>query len=281
MSIKLKVMHGERGITIINDWRGLFQFPGGEWHLSDVPEYHEDWGLNPTFVADVRGSDPADLIKAGLWAEVADSHGASFDLVLPYLPAARADRGVPVGASVYARAIKATGANRIFTLDPHSSFMPNQFRNLVEVEHDTLIAEAFDGIRLDGVICPDEGAQDRAESAALFLGLDVYYASKKRDFDTGKLSGFETPPNLPKTGRYLVVDDICDGGGTFMGLSEATGLSRDQLALWVTHGIFSGKADHLRSYYRWIATTDSHPGHKRDGVATYVIPVFDHMRQYL
>jgi len=259
----------------------VFQFPGGEWHLRNIPEYDGEWGLNPVYVADVRGADPNDLIKAALWADVANRECARFVLMMPYLSAARADRGIPVGASVYAAQLRALNADTILTLDPHSDFMPRLFRNLRIVEHDTLIAQAFDGIHIDALICPDEGAKARVESTAQLLGMDVHYASKKRDFETGKLSGFAAPDTLPKKGRYLVVDDICDGGGTFMGLAEALGLHRDQLALWVTHGIFSGKADQLRQSYRWIATTSSHPGSSRPEVATHVVRVFDHLKEYL
>jgi ribose-phosphate pyrophosphokinase len=113
------------------------------------------------------------------------------------------------------------------------------------------------------------------------LGVDLYIADKKRDFDTGKILGIEMTEPLPKTGRYLVVDDICDGGGTFMGLANAIDLPKDQLGLWVTHGIFSGNAHLLRDHYRNIYTTDSHPGNNRVGVATMVVPTRSYMFQNL
>lgn len=290
MTVHLRIhCDGDAGIGMIAGvYPEIFQFPGGEWHLRNIPEIKLEWG-KVTYIASVHGADPNDLVKAALWRDVASKlnftspqrKDADFVLVLPYLPAARADRGVPLGAMVYAKFIRCMSPTKILTIDPHSSFMPRLFRNLQVVEHDSLIAEAFDGVNLDGVICPDDGAKSRAESAALFLGLDVYYATKHRDFATGALSGFEAPKDLPKSGRYLIVDDICDGGGTFKGLASALGLGRDQLALWVTHGIFSGKAEELRSSYRWIATTDSHPGHNRPGVATCIIPAFAHMISYL
>lgn len=298
MTVHLRVMYQddcERNLLVPKTYPEAFQFPGGEWDLRNIPAlegYPEQSDKLPvTLIADVRGADPNDLVQAALWSDVADRmnftsqirQDALFVLFLPYLPAARADRGVPLGSAVYSRLIRSMTPHKILAMDPHSPVVVGQLRSsgLQVVEHDSLIAEAFDGVKIDGVIAPDEGSHCRATSAGLFLNADVYYASKHRDFETGKLSGFKAPENLPKSGRYLVVDDICDGGGTFMGLAEATGLSRDQLALWVTHGIFSGKADRLREKYRWIATTDSHPGARRPGVATCIMPCFMHMFDYL
>jgi ribose-phosphate pyrophosphokinase len=110
-----------------------------------------------------------------------------------------------------------------------------------------------------GIIAPDAGAAKRANEAATLYQLPVYQALKKRDAATGRLSNF-TCETLPSEGKFLVVDDICDGGGTFIGLAKATGLPKERLALWVTHGIFSGKAADLKNFYSAIYTTNSHPG---------------------
>lgn len=267
----------------------IFQFPGGEWHLKDLPEIKPEWrdGGKLWYVADVRGANTNDLMQASLWNNVPrwvreeGRDGDPFALMLPYLPAARADRGVPFGVGMYANLVNVMEAERVLIMDPHSPVGPARLHNDVTVvEHDSLIAEAFDGIELQAIICPDEGAKVRAESAANYMGLDVYYCEKHRDFETGQLSGFKVP-ELPRGGRFLVVDDICDGGGTFRGLAQASGVGRDHLALWVTHGVFSGPAAHLRENFRWIATTDSHPGSSKAGIATCVMPVFDHMLSYL
>ena len=108
-----------------------------------------------------------------------------------------------------------------------------------------------------------------ASKAADALGLPLLTATKTRDFDTGKLTSFEVP-QLPRSGRVLVVDDICDGGGTFRGLATAAGIGRDRLALWVSHGIFSGAAGELTGHFAQIFTTDSHPGARRADVGAHV-----------
>jgi ribose-phosphate pyrophosphokinase len=56
--------------------------------------------------------------------------------------------------------------------------------------------------------------------------------------------------------QFIVVDDIIDGGGTFIQLGkklvEEYGVSTGNLHLFATHGIFSKGLDNLRKYYRTI-----------------------------
>ena len=94
-----------------------FQFPGGEWHLR-TPENE-----TPT-VATIHGADADNLVILGLWADWARSLGAETIAHIPYLPAARADRGVPFGARVYADLINAAQVDEVVVFawwTPHES----------------------------------------------------------------------------------------------------------------------------------------------------------------
>jgi ribose-phosphate pyrophosphokinase len=54
------------------------------------------------------------------------------------------------------------------------------------------------------------------------------------------------------------VDDICDGGGTFIGLVDALKKKNaGDLYLAVSHGIFSKGFDELTGSFKTIFTTDS------------------------
>jgi len=59
--------------------------------------------------------------------------------------------------------------------------------------------------------------------------------------------------------NFLIVDDICDGGGTFIGLGEAIKKINPsaKLELFVTHGFFTKGLDKLLKLYDTIYTTDS------------------------
>jgi ribose-phosphate pyrophosphokinase len=55
----------------------------------------------------------------------------------------------------------------------------------------------------------------------------------------------------------LIVDDICDGGGTFIGLAaELKNKNAGKLYLAVSHGIFSKGFDSLKCFDK-IFTTNS------------------------
>ncbi len=246
-------------------------FPAGEQHVLDRAGDDE----TPVCVR-IDGADLNDYASAAMWIDLQHQRGHGVAAAIPYLPGARADRGRPFGARVYADFINAMHADRVIALDPHSPVIEKLIDRLQVCPVAPLVCAAVtrDSAHCPyaGIIAPDAGARDRAAAVADALGLPLYQAGKTRDFATGRLTGFTCEP-LPGEGCFLVVDDICDGGGTFRGLAEATGLPRERLDLWVTHGVFSGAADRLRDHFGRIHTTDSHPGHRRPGVATDIHPL--------
>lgn len=266
--------------TPLPEWDGppdrFMRFPAGEAH---VVEGSYPFEIEKGFVL-IQGADANDYLSAAMWIDLMHQRGAKVAALVPYLPGARQDRGRPFGAQVYANLINSLGADQVITVDPHSSVMPELVDNLtvirawrvVQVALGTSVVSDTVASGYVGVICPDEGAYERTEQVGHALQLPVYHATKKRDFATGKLSGFACE-KLPEEGRLLVVDDICDGGGTFLGLAEATGLGPDRLDLWVTHGIFSGDRTAsvaLSDAFGDVFTTDSHPGYKNSYVSPYV-----------
>jgi ribose-phosphate pyrophosphokinase len=59
---------------------------------------------------------------------------------------------------------------------------------------------------------------------------------------------------------YVIIDDICDGGRTFVELAKAIkdGRPTAKIYLVVTHGIFSAGYDQLGEYFEKIYTTNSY-----------------------
>ena len=167
-------------------------------------------------------------------------------------------------------------------LDPHSPVIVQQLRNVRVLDATHILKRSIFGRAefIDnnwvGVIAPDAGAVDRTQRVANALGLPMFKAEKHRDFETGKLTGFSCE-ELPEEGRLLVVDDICEGGGTFLGLVAATGITRDRIALWVTHGSFSGNAPQLKEAFGAIYTTDSHTGARREDVGANVFATLPYL----
>lgn len=229
--------YGFAGIKII-------QFPGGEWH-ADVPDYGKP---HVHIFAKIRTWD--DFGKY-LWvADAIKRQGVKVHTFMPYLPGARQDReqpGFALSAEIYAGDIG--GASSTLTaVDVHSQTAQRIYEN-----YNDLRVLGFDHLKwlfanekpYDAILAADEGAVDRANAMARVLGVKtVLNCKKKRDPSTGRLTGFEVPELNDKTHRnwhILIPDDICDGGGTFLGIINEIGKKAytPTFDLYVTHGIFS------------------------------------------
>ncbi|WP_144760413.1 phosphoribosyltransferase family protein [Curtobacterium sp. 9128] len=233
------------------------RFPAGEAHVKVANDDADAGGL--TEIATLRGASGDDLLMLGMWADAVRQRGSRSVALVPYLPGARQDRGLPFGARVYADVLNGFGIGQVIAFDPHSPVIVELVERLTVVTSEQVVRDAVvAGSDYVGVIAPDKGAVARATAVADASDLPVFRAEKHRNPDTGKLDGFTCEP-LPDAGRLLVVDDICDGGGTFMGLASATGLPRERLGLWVSHGVFSGRAPALADHFGEIVTTDSYP----------------------
>lgn len=201
-------------------------------------------------------------------------------LVLPYGPGARQDRVNPTGDVLWTAASVATMINdrlfrRVIVLDPHSPFITQRINNVISYPL-SYVAEKLPNVRYDGVIVPDKGAKGRASVFAAVLNVPIYVGGKTRDVSTGRLSGF-TLESIPQ-GHYLVADDICDGGGTFIGLADKIREQGSTADLYVSHGIFSKGTRELLEAYNTIYTTDSLAGSERDNIT--VLAVVEEMEQY-
>jgi ribose-phosphate pyrophosphokinase len=244
----------------------VFSYPMGDITVRPVPDADPVPGL--VQVLGVQRS-AVDWSLVQEWAVLVEDlfPGQPRVLALPYLPSARGDKDVPSAAVVNATMAAATGITDIVTIDPHSPVWLTAMRAanpsirehvlpLGEIVERALTANAA-RVRHLGVISPDKGAVGRATEVATRLGLPVYVASKNRDPKTGRLTHYSLDADLAP-GNYLVIDDICDGGGTFALLAGAvpTGVTLD---LWVTHGGFTKPnfSAEARAPYRRIYTTDS------------------------
>ncbi len=201
-------------------------------------------------------------------------------LVLPYIPGARQDRANAAGdvgfmLQTVARLINSYGFMEVVVADPHSPKAGLLINNMVEFPLVNIYAHLWKGYT--GVISADKGGLERATLAAKVLDKPLYQGAKVRDEATGKLTGFAVEP-LEEGGHYLVVDDICDGGGTFLGLGEKIREQGAYADLFVTHGIFSKGTDELKKIYKNVYTTNTRSVHERNDVLT--LDIMTEMRNH-
>ena len=184
-------------------------------------------------------------------------------LALPYLPYARQDRACQKGESfslkVIIDLINALGFEKVIVVDPHSDVANHLLSNIEVISvKDILTANVplsyakymvypkYELLPLmHNLVAPDTGAVEKVQS----LSTDIIYtASKKRDKNTGKI--IETTLGfLVHHIEYFIVDDICDGGGTFIALAKLLKEGgATKVSLYVTHGIFSRGVEPLKEY---------------------------------
>lgn len=183
------------------------------------------------------------------------------DLYIPYTPYARQDRRMvrhdAFSLKVYANLLNSLNLSRVYVLDSHSGVAPALINNCVEIPQDFVLQELTNMYpRSENnlvIISPDLGAVKKASKAVDVFGAQgISYLNKVRDPATGqitKLSLFGGSEGLGIKGKnLLIVDDLCDGGGTFIQAAQYLNqFEPASIDLYVTHGIFSRNTPELRA----------------------------------
>lgn len=177
-------------------------------------------------------------------------------LEMPYVPYGRQDRVCNPGESfsleVFANLINSLRFSEVLVQDCHSIETNRLINNCKEMEMYQLldVSPVPSKVRHEDVIlvAPDKGAEEKVKKSAKRCGADYIVANKIRDPGTGEI--LEVSVEGVIQGRdYLILDDICDGGATFINLSKL--LKKQgarQVHLHVTHGIFSRGIQHVMNH---------------------------------
>lgn len=183
--------------------------------------------------------------------DIAVSH-----LELAWLPWARQDRHMVNGDSfalkVFANQLNTLNFNKVFLLDPHSDAAAAAINNSVVIAQETCLMksenlrQAISTGKLM-LVAPDAGALKKIHNVAKASGArDYAILTKERDVATGNLTGFSLVSGNVAGKDVLIVDDLCDAGGTFIGSAQVL---RDagarSVSLYVTHGVFSKGVENL------------------------------------
>lgn len=236
----------------------LTQFSAGELH----PQL-QDYALigniesisikpiayNPTFIVELS------LLVNALRYEFHMS--IPIDLDLPYVPYSRQDRvcaqGDTFGLKVFADQLNALNFNLVVIFDAHSDVAPALINNCIHREAKNLfILNSSFLYNYSHLVSPDAGAYKKVISIAATRNIPVIPALKTRDTATNKLSNtILVTDGVENPSRLLVIDDICDNGGTFLLLGKELRKTFPDtpIDLYVSHGIFGKGIDELKFYY--------------------------------
>lgn len=231
-----------------------FKFPGGEVHfkikqleVNGLDNLKGYWHI----YCDFATSD--ELILVLLLADYLASEEKY--LYMHYTPYARQDRqtnwGEPFSFKTFARLINSCNFNNVYVNTPHSD-VTTALLNNCKVMRDDIPTKL-----VDIIVSPDAGAAKKNERLAFINKLPHVIATKQRDIHTGNITATKVHNDIPLEGKkLLIVDDICDGGRTFIELAKVLRLHNPaEINLHVTVGIFSQGYDTVAQHFDNISTT--------------------------
>jgi len=251
----------------------ISKFPDGQQSL-DI-ETGKAWieGADITIEARISTFRDLELIICAN-QDLLEMKAKSVSLYVPFLLGSRSDRKFKEGGINYLKKVICPIINLqnfscVTVLDPHSDVSEACLNNYSKINNFSLVKSALTGIdNKNGaqdrivLVSPDGGALKKIyDVAEEFQIPNIVTAMKHRDIKTGKITHTEVP-DLSKYGedhKFVIVDDICDGGRTFVELAKEIRKQNaiSDIYLIVTHGIFSSGLTELSRHFTKIFTTNS------------------------
>jgi len=197
-------------------------------------------------------------------------------LYIPYCTGGRSDRkfeegGINYIKTVIAPIINSQNFEKVTVLDPHSDVLEaciNNFKGIDTVDFanhvlkDVLSHSKPKFLDPFVLVSPDAGALKKVFKIQKATGIkNLVIGSKNRDvkgqITHTSISGLENIKASNAT--YVIFDDICDGGRTFIELAKVIKKEKEdaKIVLAVTHGIFSKGLDAIFEHIDEVYTTDS------------------------
>lgn len=220
-------------------------FPTGEMQINIVnPPSYGQYIQNIEFVF-TKNEDIIELLQ---YCNAATRCGHSFGrLIIPYVPYSRQDRVNKAGESfslmVFCDLVNSLGFKEVVVYDPHSDVTAALLKNVSIHPQASIFFGRIKEKKNYVLVSPDAGALKKTYRLSKELKCRVIECSKERDTDTGEISGIRCygfSPEFDKDKEMIIVDDICDGGRTFIEIAKLLkDLGVKKITLMVTHGFFT------------------------------------------
>jgi ribose-phosphate pyrophosphokinase len=227
-------------------------FPDGQPHLKIDVQSLQSIDKKDTLTIISRMNNANDLLLVLLAKNTLDYlEFERIELHISYLLAARMDRvmleGEPFSLKVIADILNGANFKKIKIFDPHSEVSTALINRSYAITNHQFVKDALDHYFQHNerknfcLVSPDAGALKKIHKLAQFLNVDnVVECMKERDLKTGALTHFDTTVEDLSSLTCFIVDDICDGGGTFAGTAKMLKeKGAVKVVLIVSHGIFS------------------------------------------
>lgn len=187
-------------------------------------------------------------------------------LRIKYLPYGRQDKNVTnlstFALRTFAHLLNSLDFDEVIIHDPHSEVALEAIKRSKAQYPRHELLQIFREIHPDVICYPDKGATEKySKEYNEFFGKPYIYGEKVRDQTTGNILSYKirTEEYMAPFGQnVLIVDDICDGGMTFILLAkELYKAGAKEVNLFVSHGLFTKGIQVLKdSGIKKIFTTD-------------------------
>lgn len=227
-----------------------FDFPSGcETHIKLGTHY--GW---QDVVIDFRPKKTEEIIQLLLVTDALKRLGyEKIKLFIPYLPFARQDRvmipGEPLSIKVFCDLINSQEYSSVEVFDCHSEVGLALLNHVKAHNNYKLVEKALIAWDDYYIVCPDAGAYKKIFGLCQYLGYkdNIVLCNKHRNVSNGVIESISCDTDSLNGRNCIIVDDICDGGGTFVMLADELYKRKSgEIALIVSHGIFSKGIDVLK-----------------------------------
>ena len=257
MNNNLKIFSGRSNINLATDIAKSLKQDLGSISIRTFSDgelwvkYEENIRGCDVFIIQSTNGPSENIIELALMVDAAVRASAdTVTVVIPYFGYGRQDRKdqprVPISSRVMIDILTAMGADRIITLDLHST----QIQGFAKIPFDNLYSRTvlFDAIKNENlepststVLAPDVGSVKMSQGYAKNLGMHFALIDKRRfapnqaevNHLIGELKGMDV----------LIIDDMIDTAGTIVNAAkEALDEGAKSVTVVATHGVLSGPA---------------------------------------
>ena len=256
-------------INLINKDKGdivydIINFSDGEKHIKFITEINRKDSVK--VICRITSMDELFiLMQVG---DILNRMEVEWALVITYLMGMRMDRVMSFNEAfslkIVAKTINDMHPDAVFVVEPHSDRTLKLINNSTPLMNRFAEAAMTDPEHNYMIVFPDAGAKLRY-GEALENKMPMMTCHKKRDPATGKLSGFgidnpEVLNEYPECNAFFVIDDLCDGGGTFCGIADQLKELRPDFhrTLAITHAVAARGIYKVMDYYNDLFITNSY-----------------------
>ncbi len=234
----------------------ISKFPDGEVQL-----VLGNFSRKDTVLVKCRITNAEELFLVKQAFDIFDRCEVEYDVFISYLMGMRMDRVMdfnrPFSLKIVTDILKSSNARRFFVLEPHSI----RTMHLLGIHGRPLPQHILELLTQDYTfVMPDAGAVERYEDAIL-PDDSIVHCSKVRDLATGKILRIAVDnPEAISDKPMLIIDDLCDGGGTFAGVAAAIReINPDaQIDIAVTHMVNPKGIETLSKNFHHVWFTNSY-----------------------